>query len=74
MPRPSIFVLPGYGYDYWIDISGCLYEISVLRSKQQVQAAQVKSAVAINSSLIQLYWNMGKMIMDNLALFEDRNN
>jgi hypothetical protein len=39
-----------------------------------VQAAQVKSAVAVNSSLIQLYWNMGKMIMDNLALFEDRNN
>jgi hypothetical protein len=74
MPRPSIFVLPGYGYDYWIDISSCLYEFSVVRSKQQVQAAYVKLTMAVNSSLIQLYWNMGKMIMDNLVLFEDRNN
>jgi hypothetical protein len=30
--------------------------------------------MAVNSSLIQLYWNMGKMIADNLALFEGRNN
>lgn len=30
--------------------------------------------MAVNSSLIQLYWNMGKMIADNQALFEGRNN
>ena len=28
--------------------------------KQQVQSAQVKPPLAVNSSLIQLYWNMGK--------------
>jgi predicted nuclease of restriction endonuclease-like (RecB) superfamily len=27
-----------------------------------------------NSSLIELYWNMGKMIADNQALFQGRNN
>lgn len=42
--------------------------------KQQVQSAQVKAALAVNSSLIQLYWDMGKMIADNQALFEGRNN
>lgn len=42
--------------------------------KQQVKSAQAKAALAINSSLIQLYWNMGKMIADNQALFEGRNN
>jgi predicted nuclease of restriction endonuclease-like (RecB) superfamily len=42
--------------------------------KQQVQSAQSKAALAVNSSLIQLYWNMGKMIANNQALFEGRNN
>lgn len=42
--------------------------------KQQVQSAQAKAALAVNSSLIQLYWNMGKMIADNQALFEGRSN
>ena len=42
--------------------------------KQQVQSAQTKAALAVNSSLIQLYWNMGKMIAGNQALFEGRNN
>ena len=42
--------------------------------KQQVQSAQAKAALAVNSSLIQLYWNLGKMIADNQALFEGRNN
>lgn len=42
--------------------------------KQQVQSAQVKAALAVNSSLIQLYWNMGKMITENQELFEGRNN
>jgi hypothetical protein len=42
--------------------------------KQQVKSAQAKAALAVNSSLIQLYWNMGKMIADNQALFEGRNN
>jgi hypothetical protein len=42
--------------------------------KQQVKSAQAKAVLAVNSSLIQLYWNMGKMIADNQALFEGRNN
>lgn len=30
--------------------------------KQQVQSAQAKAALAVNSSLIQLYWNLGKSL------------
>jgi len=42
--------------------------------KQHIRSAQAKAALAVNTSLIQLYWNMGKMIADNQALFEGRNN
>ena len=42
--------------------------------KQEVHSAQIKAALSVNSALIQLYWNMGKMIADNQALFEGRNN
>src|SRR3954465_15484302 len=42
--------------------------------KQQVRSAQTKAALAVNSSLIHLYWNLGKMIADNQALFEGRNS
>jgi predicted nuclease of restriction endonuclease-like (RecB) superfamily len=50
------------------------YKDLLVAIKQQVQAAQTKAALAVNSSLIQLYWSMGKMIADNQALFEGRNN
>lgn len=42
--------------------------------KQEVRAAQTKAALSVSSALIQLYWKMGKMIADNQALFEGRNN
>jgi predicted nuclease of restriction endonuclease-like (RecB) superfamily len=42
--------------------------------KQHIHSAKAKAALAVNSSLIHLYWNMGKMIADNQALFEGRNN
>ncbi len=32
--------------------------------KQQIQQAQVKAMVAVNQQLLQLYWNMGNMIME----------
>jgi len=42
--------------------------------KLRIRSTQAKAALAINTSLIQLYWNLGKMIADNQALFEGRNN
>jgi len=42
--------------------------------KQQVHSAQAKAALAVNSSLIQLYWDMGRMIADNQALIVGRSN
>jgi len=50
------------------------YKQLLVSIKQQVKSAQAKAALAVNSSLIQLYWNMGKMIANNQALFEGRNN
>ena len=41
--------------------------------KQQIKSAQAKAALAMNGALIQLYWNIGKMIAQNQALFEGRN-
>ena len=51
-----------------------LYKELLVSLKQQVRSAQAKAALTVNSSLIQLYWNMGKMIADNQALFEGRNS
>ena len=42
--------------------------------KQHIRSAQAKAALAVNTSLIQLYWNTGKMIAENQALFEGRNS
>ena len=51
-----------------------VYGDLLVKIKQQVRSAQAKAALAVNTSLIQLYWNMGKMIEDNQELFEGRNS
>ena len=51
-----------------------VYGDLLTKIKQQVRSAQAKAALAVNTSLIQLYWNMGKMIADNQELFEGRSN
>ena len=50
------------------------YNELLVQLKQQIRSVQAKAAVAVNTSLIQLYWNTGKMIAENQALFEGRNN
>lgn len=50
------------------------YKELLVELKQQIKSAQAKMALAVNTGLIQLYWNIGKMIADNQALFEGRNN
>jgi predicted nuclease of restriction endonuclease-like (RecB) superfamily len=50
------------------------YKQLLVAIKQQVKSAQAKAALSVNSSLIDLYWSIGKMIADNQALFEGRNN
>ena len=51
-----------------------VYSSLLLKIKQQVRSIQAKAVLAVNTSLIQLYWNLGKMIAENQALFEGRNN
>jgi len=51
-----------------------VYGDLLIKIKQQIQSVQAKAALAVNTSLIQLYWNLGEMIADNQALFEGRNN
>ena len=42
--------------------------------KSQIKSSQAKAALAVNSSLIGMYWNIGEMIAENQALFEGRND
>lgn len=51
-----------------------VYKELLVAMKQQIRSVQAKAALAVNSSLIQLYWNMGRMIAENQALFEGRNS
>jgi len=51
-----------------------VYGDLLIKIKQQVRSIQAKAALAVNTSLIQLYWNLGEMIADNQSLFEGRNN
>lgn len=54
--------------------AGGTYKEFLKEIKTQIRAAQVRAAFAVNSSLIQLYWNLGKQIAENQALFSGRNN
>jgi predicted nuclease of restriction endonuclease-like (RecB) superfamily len=51
-----------------------LYHELLVQLKQHIRSAQAKAALAVNTSMIQLYWSIGKMIADNQALFEGRNS
>jgi len=51
-----------------------IYHELLVVIKQQIRSVQAKAALAVNASLIQLYWNIGRMIAENQALFEGRNN
>ena len=42
--------------------------------KTQIKSNQAKAAIAVNSSLIAMYWSIGAMIAENQALFEGRNS
>jgi predicted nuclease of restriction endonuclease-like (RecB) superfamily len=55
-------------------LSGVKYQELLVQLKQHIRSAQAKAALAVNTSLIQLYWNTGKMIAENQALFEGRNS
>jgi len=50
------------------------YHELLVQLKQHIRSVQAKAALAVNTSLIQLYWNTGKMIAENQALFEGRNS
>ena len=50
------------------------YNDLLIKIKQQVRSAQATAALAVNTSLIQLYWNMVQMIAVKQELFEGRNN
>lgn len=40
------------------------YRDFIITLKQKVQTAQIKAAVAVNQELIELYWDIGKMIAE----------
>jgi predicted nuclease of restriction endonuclease-like (RecB) superfamily len=42
--------------------------------KDRIRSSQAKAALSVNSAVIQLYWNIGEMIVSKQALFEGRNS
>jgi len=50
------------------------YQDFFIEIKKQILVSQQKAALSINTELITLYWNIGKMIFENQALLEGRNN
>ena len=50
------------------------YKRLFIQIKEQINSGQTNAALAVNNALIQLYWNVGKMIAENQALFEGRNS
>jgi predicted nuclease of restriction endonuclease-like (RecB) superfamily len=42
--------------------------------KSQIKSSQAKAALAINASLIAMYWNIGEMIAENQSKNSWGNN
>ncbi len=42
--------------------------------KERIRISQIRSAYAVNSSLILLYWQIGELIISNQSLLENRND
>lgn len=40
------------------------YMLFFTEVKEQIKSSQIKAALAVNSSLIQLYWNLGELIVE----------
>ena len=49
------------------------YRELLIAIKERIRSSQIKAALSVNSTVIQLYWNIGEMIAGNQALFEGRN-
>ncbi len=50
------------------------YAAFLAEVKSQIKSSQAKAALAVNASLIAMYWNIGEMIAENQTLFEGRND
>ncbi|MGR3790906.1 PDDEXK nuclease domain-containing protein [Flavobacterium sp. TN-1] len=50
------------------------YQDLIVEIKNQILNSQQKAMISVNKELILLYWNIGKMIIENQNLFETRNN
>jgi predicted nuclease of restriction endonuclease-like (RecB) superfamily len=50
------------------------YQDFIVEIKSQILSSQQKAALSVNKELILLYWNIGKMIVENQALLNGRNN
>jgi predicted nuclease of restriction endonuclease-like (RecB) superfamily len=54
--------------------SNKIYADFLAEIKTQIKSSQAKAALAVNSALIEMYWNIGAGIAKNQALFEGRND
>ena len=52
-----------------IDIS---YKEWLIELKGKVRSSQIKAAIAVNSALIEFYWDLGMMISEKESLWGDK--
>jgi len=43
------------------------YKLWIIDIKSKIRSAQMKAALAVNASLIEFYWDLGKMIAEKQA-------
>lgn len=48
------------------------YKIWLKELKSKVRSAQIKAALAVNTELIQLYWELGRMIEEKESIWGDK--
>ena len=45
-----------------MNLSSPEYKTWIFELKQKIQQSQIKAAIKVNSALIEMYWELGKVI------------
>jgi len=48
------------------------YNVWLRDLKSKIHATQAKAALAVNAALIELYWDLGKMISEKQSVWGDK--
>ena len=48
------------------------YKRWIVEVKQKIRSTQIKAAIAVNSALIEFYWDLGRMISEKEAVWGEK--